>query len=108
GENTTQGVPIHEIDQPQSTGDPWVAPNGSYLIFTKYDFRNWDQTCDLYISFRHGSKWSEPIELKELNSEGPDFGVAISPDEEWVYYRRSYQFIKVQFKELLEKYQGKS
>ena len=69
-------------------GDPQLARNGSYLIFTRWDHRaGWQQTCDLWISFRGTVGWTEPVPLVELNTPQPDYAAAISPDGRWLYYR---------------------
>ncbi len=103
GTSTEPAKRVIDIDYPQGSADPWVAADGSYIIFTKFT-ENWNETCDLHISFKKGNSWSNPVKLEELNSEGPDFAVAISPDQKWIYYRKNYQFLKVPFLPILEKY----
>lgn len=102
GKDTKPASRVTEIDKPQGSADPWVAPNGSYIIFTKFG-KDWSTTCDLYIAFKEGRSWSKPMVLKDLNSEGPDYAVAISPDEKWLYYRTNRQFLKVPFQPVLLK-----
>lgn len=69
-------------------GDPQLARNGRFLIFTRWDHRvGWQQTCDLWISFRGTVGWTEPVPLVELNTPQPDYAAALSPDSRWVYYR---------------------
>src|SRR5688572_10975416 len=69
-------------------GDPQLARDGSFLIFTRWDHRvGWQQTCDLYISFRGTVGWTIPVPLNEINTPAPDYAAAISPDGRWLYYR---------------------
>ena len=69
-------------------GDPQLAPDGSFLIFTRWDHQiGWQQTCDLYIAFRTGTGWSEPVPLSALNTPRPDYAAALSSDGRWLYYR---------------------
>ena len=58
------------------------------MIFTRWDHRaGWQQTCDLYISFRGTIGWTVPVPLTELNTPQPDYAAALSPDDRWLYYR---------------------
>jgi WD40-like Beta Propeller Repeat len=69
-------------------GDPQLAHDGSFIIFTRWDHRiGWQQTCDLYLSFRTSAGWTIPVPLTELNTTAPDYAAAISPDGNWLYYR---------------------
>jgi hypothetical protein len=69
-------------------GDPQLAPDGSFLIFTRWDHvAGWQQTCDLYVAFRQGDGWSEPVAATEVNTAQPDYAAALSSDGRWLYYR---------------------
>jgi len=75
--------------------DPMIAPDGSYLIFTRWDPAiGWDKGCDLYIAFRQGDGWGAPVPLSDLNSPGPDYGAALSPDGQWLYFRSRSGFVR--------------
>jgi Tol biopolymer transport system component len=76
--------------------DPMIAPDGSFLIFTRWDTTvGWDKGCDLWIAFREGNGWGRPVALTMLNSPtGPDFAAALSPDGQWLYYRSGRQFLR--------------
>ena len=104
GSYTEVGRKISFSNFDGNTSDPWLSPNEDYLIFTGFNVDDWPGTCDLYISFFWKDQWNEPIGLKELNSEGPDFSPTISPDGKWIYYRKNYEFIKFPFRKLLKKY----
>ena len=94
---------VEPISTELGEGDAWVAPDGSYLIFTRFDAEvGWEETCDLYISFSSSSGWSKAVPLETLNTAGPDFSVAISPDAEWLYYRANYAFVRQPFGPVLD------
>lgn len=100
GEKTKKGKPI---GLGYSIGDPWIARDGSYIIFTKFDNDDWVNTCDLYYSFRDGKNWTEPLKMPKINGKRSDYAVAISPDEKWLYYRRRGRFLRFPFEPILEK-----
>ena len=86
-------------------GDPWVARDESYLIFTRWDESiGWEETVDLYIAYSDGASWSEPVPLTELNSPGRDFGPAVSADGQWLHYRRDSSFLRVPLAPVLERH----
>ena len=104
GTQTRPGQKVTDIDVPPGSGDPWLAASGEYLIFTKFDGDRWRETCDLHIAFRTDEGWSAPQPLAELNSDGPDYAAAISPDEEWIFYRKSGRMVKEAFQPVLQRY----
>ena len=99
GEKTTSPVQVFSTNNNFNEGDPWVSPDESYLIFTRWKVDSaWEKTCDLYISIREKNRWTDPVPLKELNSRtGPDYSVTVSPDEEYIYYRTSNRYIRLPF-----------
>lgn len=69
--------------------------DGSYLIFTRWDLtRGWQESCDLYIAFRRGENWSEPVALTRINTERPDYAAALSSDGQWLYYRAGGRYVR--------------
>jgi predicted alpha/beta superfamily hydrolase len=77
--------PAERVGDGISTGanehDPFVAPDGRYLIFTSNRPGGYG-SADLYISFAGpDGSWSEPINMGEsINSKGYDFCAMLSPD----------------------------
>ncbi len=106
GTTTKPGNKIEAIDVPQGTGDPMISPDGSYLLFTKFKNDDWRNTCDLHISLRTDAGWGAPIAINEINSEGPDYAAALSPDTQWIYYRKNGRFVKLPFQPILMKYRS--
>ena len=70
-------------------GDPWIAPDGSYVIFTRWDrAKKWEEDADLYIAFRRDDEWSSPLPLGELNVAGaPDYALSIAGTPATVYWK---------------------
>jgi hypothetical protein len=84
-------------------GDPQLARDGSFLIFTRWNHQvGWQQTCDLFLSFRTTLGWTEPVPLLELNSPAPDYAAALSPDGQWIYYRSAGQNYRRLLKPVLD------
>lgn len=69
-------VPVRlSLSTEAGEGDPWVHPDGEYLIFTRWDpVAGWDRTCDLWIVFRDGEGWGSaavPLEERIARRELP-------------------------------------
>lgn len=57
------------VNSRQGDGDPFIAPDGSYLIFRSYRPGGMGNG-DLWISFRIENEWQQPMNLGEpINSE---------------------------------------
>jgi Tol biopolymer transport system component len=70
--------------------DPFVAPNGSYLIFTSNRPGGYG-SVDLYISFTGpDGSWAKPVNMgQSINSEGYDFCAMLSPDGKYLFFTRN-------------------
>ncbi len=70
-----------------SEHDPFIAPDGSYLIFTS-DRPGGHGSADLYISFAGpDGSWMEPRNMGEsINSSGYDFCAMLSPDGKYLFF----------------------
>jgi len=79
GDSVEPSRPFEPAATALGEGDPWVAPDGSYLIFTRWDRgRDWSQDADLYITFDGPAGWSEPAPIEQINDpSGPDYAVSI-------------------------------
>ena len=88
-------------------GDPWIAPDGSYLIFTRWDDAiGWRETVDLYISFWEAGRWTTPRSLDELNTAGADFGPAVSSDGRALYYFADSRFRRMPLAPILARHRS--
>ena len=87
---SAKNVPIR-LDEPINTEhnehDPFIAPDGSYLIFTS-DRPGGLGSADLYICFRNeDNSWSAPVNMgKTINSEEYDYCPILSPDEKYFFF----------------------
>ena len=101
--STTEPLGLPFSGPEYGEGDPQLARDGSFLIFTRWDHRvGWQQTCDLYLSFRTALGWTEPVPLTELNSPTPDYAAAVSPDSRWLYYRSAGRYLRRPLKPVLD------
>ena len=93
GTTFADAKPVPSASGPEGEGDPWVSPDGQYLIFTRFG-ADWNKTCDLYITFHNAGKWTAAVPLEGLNTPGPDYSPAVSPDGEWLYYRAGGRYVR--------------
>jgi len=70
-----------------SDGDPYIAPDESYLIFVSYNRPEGVGDGDLYISFNRNSTWSKAENLgPSVNSTALDFCPIVSPDGRYLFF----------------------
>jgi Tol biopolymer transport system component len=71
------------------TGDFYVSPDESYIIFYSNLLDNLGQG-DLYVAFQKpGGTWTKPKNLgKAVNTPGYDFAPSISPDGKYLFFTR--------------------
>ncbi len=79
------GVPINSIESDQ---DPFIAPDGSYLIVCLTGRPDSFGRYDLYVSFPSGDgAWSEPINLGEgVNTAGSEFRPYVTADGRYLFF----------------------
>ena len=77
----------YSINTKHNEHDPFIAPDGSYLIFTS-DRPGGFGSADLYICFRKSdNSWSAPVNMGEtINSEKYDYCPILSPDEKYFFF----------------------
>jgi len=76
------------ISTPQLEGAPFIAPDGSYLIFESRRPGGLGLS-DLYISFREGGAWSTPRNLGAgINTAQNEDGPFVSPDGKYLFFNR--------------------
>ena len=81
------------INSAHNEASPFIAPDGSYLIFESDRPGGYGQV-DLYISFNEGGVWSEPRNAgPDINTDQIDDGGFISPDGEYFFFNRREAWI---------------
>jgi hypothetical protein len=66
--------------------EPWIAPDGSYLIFSANQRSDSTGRYDLYLSRRAGGSWQTPEPLASVNTRWHEFNQSVSPDGRWLYF----------------------
>jgi hypothetical protein len=67
--------------------EPFIAPDESFLIYMAAGRPDAVGRGDLYVSYRHGEKWSEPQNLgNKINSIGTEYSPKISPDGKYFFW----------------------
>jgi Tol biopolymer transport system component len=66
--------------------EPWVAPDGSYLIFSATERSDSTGRYDLYLSRHIGTMWQPPQPLASVNTRASEFNQSVSPDGQWLYF----------------------
>jgi hypothetical protein len=78
------------INTDHREGSPFVAPDESYLIFSR-SFRNSSRKGDLFISFRKSDgTWAEAKNMESLNKDGVDeLCATVSRDGKYLFFLRN-------------------
>lgn len=71
---------------------PFIAPDGSYLIFGSYRNGKHGQ-ADLFISFNDGNDWTTPVNMNSCgtiinNNTAHHSEPSLSPDGKYLFFRR--------------------
>lgn len=74
------------INTPADEVEPWIAPDGSYLIFSARHRSDSTGGYDLYRSDRHAGIWQRPVPLAAVNTRWSEFNQSVSPDGVWLYF----------------------
>jgi Tol biopolymer transport system component len=78
-------VPVSFSDGQDTDVDPAIAPDQSFIVFGSS--RHAKKDIDLFIVFRHGADWSEPIYLGDkVNSPTSDAEPRLGPDHHTLYF----------------------
>jgi hypothetical protein len=82
---------LGEINTPATEADPFVAPDGSYLIICSDRPGSESEEGDLYVSFNRGGKWTAPQTLgKTINTKVYEYTPLVSPDGKKFYFSRGW------------------
>jgi Tol biopolymer transport system component len=75
------------INSQYTEGDPYIAPDESYLVFVSYGRSEGYGDGDLYISFRRNGAWTKAVNLgPKINSSAIDFCPTVSPDGKYFFF----------------------
>ena len=79
------GAPINSAESDQ---DPFIAPDGSYMVICLTGRDDSVGSYDLYVSFAgDGETWSAPVNLGEgVNTPGAEFRPYVSQDGKFLFY----------------------
>jgi Tol biopolymer transport system component len=81
------------INSQFSEGDPFIAPDESYLIFVSYGRPEGLGDGDLYISFRREGAWTKAVNMgQRINSSALDFCPVVSPDGKYFFFTSERSF----------------
>ena len=88
------GAPEHmgePFNTPGSDATPFIAPDGSYLLFASTGRPGGFGGSDLYVSFREpDGTWGAAVNLgADINSESHDLCPAVSPDGAYLFFTSS-------------------
>jgi Tol biopolymer transport system component len=76
------------VNSAESDQDPFVAPDGSYLITCLTGRDDSRGGYDLYVSFAsEDGAWSEPVNLGDgVNTSGPEFRPYVTQDGRYLFF----------------------
>lgn len=91
--------PLSEINTKYNEGAPSISADGRVLVFTACEImgdygpgRKGFGSCDLFISFRRGSRWSNPENLGQpVNTRAWETQPSLSADGRTLYFIRGVQ-----------------
>src|SRR5262245_759954 len=87
-ENLSEAINSQYFD-----GDPFIAPDESYLIFASYGRPDGLGDGDLYISFRREGAWTKAVNLGPgINSNALDFCPIMAPDGKYFFFTSERSF----------------
>jgi len=67
----------------------FMAPDGSYILYSIHNFPGGKGASDLYLTFNRENHWTYPKSVGEhINTAVHDYGVYVSPDEKCLFYTR--------------------
>jgi Tol biopolymer transport system component len=79
--------PLFDLNTEYSEPDPFIAPDGSYVIFARTNAPGGFGGDDLYISYASDGGWTEPQNLgSEVNTSEYEYGAFVTADGETLIY----------------------
>ena len=82
------------LNSPQHDGDPFIAPDESFIVFASYGRPDGVGDGDLYLSLNANGKWGPARPLGQgINSVAREYCPVVSPDRAWLYFTSLRGFI---------------
>ena len=79
--------PVSLLNTQYSEPDPFISPDGSYLIFARTDGPGGFGGDDLYISYATDDGWTDPQNLgSEVNTEEYEYGASVTSNGKALIY----------------------
>lgn len=79
--------PVSDLNTEYSEPDPFIAPDGGYVIFARTDAPGGFGGDDLYISYANDGGWTEPQNLgSEVNTAEYEYGAFVTAGGETLIY----------------------
>jgi OOP family OmpA-OmpF porin len=76
-----------KINTPMEEGAPSLSADGRTLVFAACNRPDIIGSCDIYISYKEGEEWSEPLNMgRDVNSTAWDSEPSISADGRTLYF----------------------
>lgn len=74
------------VNSKLNEGAQCISANGKTCIITACNRPDGIGSCDLYIMFLKGNKWTDPENLKSVNSTSWDSNPSLSADGKYIYF----------------------
>lgn len=79
-------INLKKLNSPEDEIDPFIAPDESYILFASNRKGGYGRH-DLYVSFKNGDSWGEPINLGDkINTPKHELAPRISSDGKILFY----------------------
>jgi len=83
----SEAIPLADLNTQDNEGAHCFSQDGTILIFTACDRGNSRNGCDLYISFRKGEVWSDPVNMGPgINTRHWESQPALSADNKTLFF----------------------
>ena len=91
--NWAKAKPLEgEVNTPMNEGAMIISQDGEWLVFTGCDRRDGFGSCDIYISYRTPTGWSQAINLgNKINTGQWESQPCLSPDKRDLYFTSRQQ-----------------
>ncbi|MDJ1478970.1 OmpA family protein [Cytophagaceae bacterium YF14B1] len=88
GNEWTEPAPLSDrINTVENEGTCTISADGRTLVFTNCDGRQSFGSCDLYVSYKIGNEWTEPLNLgNKVNSPFWESQPSLSADGRTLYF----------------------